>query len=83
MNTPDRWVFRAASRKPEANSLASFSPPRCYSTTLAEVECSAACLPEARRRDDLDILSDPRPLPFDAGGNLCDEHMEPAATDQD
>ena len=40
---------------------------------LAEVECSAAYLPEARQRDDLDILTDLRPLPFDARGNLPDE----------
>ena len=43
---------------------------------LAEVECSAAYLDEARRRDDLEILSDLRRLPFDASGNLCDEHMK-------
>ena len=43
---------------------------------LAEVECSAAYLNEARGRDDLEILSDPRPLPFDTGGNLDDEHMK-------
>jgi len=39
---------------------------------LAEVECSTAYLGEARGRDDLEILSDPRPLPFDAAGNLPD-----------
>ena len=37
---------------------------------LGEVECSAAYLDEARRRDDLEILTEPRPLPFDAKGNL-------------
>jgi hypothetical protein len=42
---------------------------------VAEVECSAVYLPEARDRDDLEVLSDPRPLPFDADGNLSDEHM--------
>jgi hypothetical protein len=39
---------------------------------LSEVECSAAYLDEARRRDDLEILTDLRELPFDAAGNLPD-----------
>jgi hypothetical protein len=37
---------------------------------LAEVECSAPYLDEARERDDLELLTDVRPLPFDASGNL-------------
>ena len=37
---------------------------------VAEVECSAAYLDEARTRDDLEILSDLRPLPFDPSGCL-------------
>ncbi len=37
---------------------------------LREVECSRAYLDEARGRSDLEILCEPRPLPFDAGGNL-------------
>jgi hypothetical protein len=37
---------------------------------LAEVECSTAYLSEARERPDLEILSDPRDLPFDEAGNL-------------
>lgn len=37
---------------------------------LAEVECSAAYLEEARRRHDLEVLVEPRPLPFDSHGNL-------------
>jgi hypothetical protein len=37
---------------------------------LSEVECSAAYLDEARRHDDLEILTAPRDLPFDAAGNL-------------
>jgi len=37
---------------------------------LAEVECSTIYLDEARRRDDLEILTEPRELPFDAEGNL-------------
>ena len=37
---------------------------------LAEVECSAAYLDEARQRRDLAILTPPRPLPLDASGNL-------------
>ena len=39
---------------------------------LAEVECSTAYLEEARSRDDLEILTDPREMPFDADGNLPD-----------
>ena len=46
---------------------------------LAEVECSAAYLEEARGRDDLAILCDPRPLPFNAEGNLDDSHMQTGA----
>ena len=37
---------------------------------LAEVECGAAYLEEARGRKDLEILTPPRDLPFDAAGNL-------------
>ena len=39
---------------------------------VAEVECTAAYLHEARERQDLEIIHDPRPLPFDAAGNLPD-----------
>ena len=39
---------------------------------VAEVECSAAYLNEARERPDLTILCQPRPLPFDSAGNLPD-----------
>ena len=46
---------------------------------LAEVECSAAYLEGARGRQDLDILCDPRPLPFNAEGNLDDHHMQPGS----
>ncbi len=37
---------------------------------VAEVECSAVYLDEARSRDDLEIISDLRPLPFDKSGLL-------------
>jgi hypothetical protein len=37
---------------------------------LAEVECSQAYLNEARQRDDLEILTELRDLPFDKCGNL-------------
>jgi len=37
---------------------------------LGEMECSVAYLAEARQRPELEILSDPRDLPFDAEGNL-------------
>jgi hypothetical protein len=39
---------------------------------LDELECSAAYLEEARSRDDLEVLSEPRPLPLDARGDLPD-----------
>ena len=39
---------------------------------VAEVECSVAYLNEARERSDLEIIKDPRPMPFDAAGNLPD-----------
>lgn len=37
---------------------------------VAEVECSAAYLDEATQRDDLEVLSELRPLPLDAAGML-------------
>ena len=37
---------------------------------VAELECSVAYLEEARQRDDLEILTDPRPLPLDDQGLL-------------
>jgi len=39
---------------------------------LSEMECSAAYLEEARRRDELEVLSGLRPLPLDEQGNLPD-----------
>jgi hypothetical protein len=44
---------------------------------LAEMECSAAYFDEARRRDDLEVLTGLRPLPLDAGGNLPDLELTP------
>jgi hypothetical protein len=45
----------------------------CHNTLdVVEVECSAAYLHEARERTDLEIIAAPRPLPFDAAGNLPD-----------
>lgn len=41
---------------------------------VSELECSVAYLDEARDRDDLEILSDPRPLPFDDQGLLPSVH---------
>lgn len=38
--------------------------------TVGEVECSAVYLDEARRRDDLEIIHEPRPLPLDDNGML-------------
>jgi len=37
---------------------------------VVEVECSEAYLEAARRRSDLEVLGEPRPMPFDAAGNL-------------
>lgn len=37
---------------------------------LEQLECSAAYLQEARTREDLEIVSPLRPLPFDRAGNL-------------
>jgi hypothetical protein len=37
---------------------------------VVELECSEAYWDPARGRDDLEVLSEPRPLPFDAAGNL-------------
>jgi hypothetical protein len=37
---------------------------------VAEVECSTAYLAEARSRSDLEILTDPRPMPLDSRGML-------------
>ena len=45
---------------------------------LREVECSAAYLEEAQRRDDLEILTELRDLPLDEAGNLPDWGAEPA-----
>jgi hypothetical protein len=42
---------------------------------LAELMCSAAYWEQARCRPDLQVLSDPSPLPFDAAGNLPDDVM--------
>lgn len=47
--------------------------------SLAQVECSAAYLDEARHRDDLEVVTDLRELPFDANGLLPDDHMSPMA----
>jgi hypothetical protein len=40
---------------------------------LDEALCSAVFLDEALRRDDLDVISDPFPLPLDGDGNLPDD----------
>ncbi len=39
---------------------------------LDQIECSTAYLAEAKARNTLEILTDPRPLPFDLEGNLPD-----------
>ena len=40
---------------------------------VAEVECSSAYWNEAEERaNDLTILCEPRPMPFDSAGNLPD-----------
>ncbi len=40
---------------------------------LVELECSEAYYREARERDDLEVLSEPRPLPLGEDGNLPDD----------
>ncbi len=40
---------------------------------LVELQCSAAYLPQAEARDDLEIYNDLRELPFDEKGNLPDK----------
>jgi len=40
---------------------------------VAEVECSAAYLDEARQRSDLEVIREPGPLPLDPNGNLPDD----------
>ena len=42
---------------------------------LAEVEVSATYWESARNRPDLEILSEPRPLPLDSGGQLPDDYL--------
>lgn len=44
---------------------------------LAEMECSAAYLEESRGRDDLQILTEPRPMPLGTDGNLPDSCLGP------
>lgn len=39
---------------------------------VVELECGEAYLPQARETPGLEILTDPRPLPFDAAGNMPD-----------
>jgi Lactate racemase N-terminal domain len=46
---------------------------------LGEVECSSVYLEEARQRDDLEVIAEPRPWPFDADGNLPREGMRALA----
>lgn len=43
---------------------------------VEEMACSAAYLAEARQRPDLEILTSPAPLPWDAAGNLPDRLSE-------
>ena len=43
---------------------------------VAEVECSSAYWDEAQGRDDLEVMTEIRELPFDVEGNLPDEHMD-------
>ncbi|HWB08531.1 MAG TPA: lactate racemase domain-containing protein [Pirellulales bacterium] len=48
---------------------------------LAEVECSQAYLDEAQNRDDLEVLTQLRDLPFGSDGNLppCVDDLSPSA----
>jgi len=64
-------------------SLAPIEPARMrlvwIADTLAleEIECSSVYLDEARGREDLEVLTPLRPLPFDAAGNLPDSVLHP------
>ncbi|MBN2474169.1 MAG: DUF2088 domain-containing protein [Pirellulales bacterium] len=70
----DREILEAA-----LGTIGLTEPPRAKllwianTLDLAEVECSAEYLEEARRRDDLEIRTDLRDLPLDAAGNLPDD----------
>ncbi len=44
---------------------------------LDELECSVAYLAEVHARESLEILTEPRPMPFDAAGNLPDAVPRP------
>jgi hypothetical protein len=37
---------------------------------IGEIECSEALLPEIEKREDLEVLGEPRPLAFDAAGRI-------------
>jgi hypothetical protein len=39
---------------------------------ISELECSRAYLPAAQERDDLEIIAEPREIPFDESGNWID-----------
>jgi len=52
---------------PPADARAMWIP---HTLSLTEVECSAAYLDEARGRDDLTLIAEPRPLEFDSAGML-------------
>ena len=75
-----RWTTRPTARCSAAalGTIGLVEPPDARllwianTLDLAEVECSAAYLDEARRRADLEILTGPRELPFDDAGNLPD-----------
>jgi hypothetical protein len=75
----DREVFDAA-----LQSIGLVEPPQARilwirnTLHLAEVECSAIYLDEARQRDDLKIKSDPRELEFSPEDNLVHFGPEPA-----
>ena len=43
---------------------------------VAELECSQSYWDEAQERSDLEIITEPRPLPFDATGNLPESVLE-------
>ncbi len=67
----DREMLNAA-----LGTLGLIEPPRAKllwiadTLQLSELECSVAYLDEARGRDDLEVLSEPRDLPFCSAGNL-------------
>jgi hypothetical protein len=67
----DRLAFQAALYTCVDHDPANPRVVRIPNTShIGEIMISEAMVPEARDRDDIEILEEPRPLPFDEQGNL-------------